>query len=87
MPVALAAGGDLIVVNVDSGRVYFWDHEREAGLDEVAGNANMHLLADSFDEFMQSLIPFDSKTVVLDPAAVISVKLKPGFAEKFKAKP
>ena len=84
MPVALAAGGNLIVLNMNTGKVYFWDHENEAAPGEQPSYSNMHLLAETFDDFMESLMPYNPNTVTLDPAAVISVKLKPGFAEKFK---
>jgi hypothetical protein len=37
------------------GAVYFWDHENEADNDEIPSNRNVHLIADAFGEFLDSL--------------------------------
>ena len=84
IPIALAGGGNLVCVYSKNGQMYLWDHEDEAGEGEVVGFDNMHFIAKSFSEFLKVLAPFDSKDAVLNPDDVISVKLKPGFAEKFK---
>jgi hypothetical protein len=54
-PIADDSGGNLICIAVDrpnSGAVYYWDHEEEG---EAAPYSNVHVLADSFDEFLNSL--------------------------------
>lgn len=84
IPVALAAGGNLIVLELDTGRTYAWDHEREAQDGEMPSHANLHWAAESFDDFLKALHPFDPEDIKLDPANVVSVKVKPGFLEKFK---
>ncbi len=52
VPIAHDPGGNLVCICIygkDEGAVYFWDHEHELG-----GN-NIHLIADSFDEFLAGL--------------------------------
>lgn len=60
-PIANDSGGNLICISVignDIGKIYFWDHEREADTkqaqspDEVK---NIVLIADSFGEFLEGL--------------------------------
>lgn len=60
-PIACDSGGNLICISLSEeqyGKVYFWDHDREA--DESQGIApetaeNTILIADSFDEFLNGL--------------------------------
>ena len=84
LPVALAGGGNLVCIYLQNGRVYLWDHEQDAGDGEVASFDNMHYVAESFSSFLAALEPFDADKVELDPKDIVSVKLKPGFAERFK---
>lgn len=47
--------GDLILLSVkgqDYGKIYYWDHEMET---EPADYSNLTLIADSFEEFINSL--------------------------------
>ena len=81
-PVALAAGGNLVCIVLKDGSVHFWDHENEAAEGEPVDFRNMHLLAKSFAEFLKLLAPPDPAGA--GAAKVVSVKLKPGFAERFK---
>jgi hypothetical protein len=81
--VASAAGGNLICLRLDNGWTYFWDHELEAADDEEPDYGNMTRLAPSFSEFLDHLEPYRSDDSEPKPK-VLSVKLKPGFAEKFK---
>jgi hypothetical protein len=83
LPIALAGGGNLITLSVKNGTVFFWDHEREATGDGAPGFDNMERLASSFPEFLQRLAPRGER-VTLNPNDVVSVKVKPGFLEKFK---
>ena len=51
-------GGNWICIAVSGphrGSVYFWDHENEAPNEEAPWYRNVHLIADSFDEFLDSL--------------------------------
>lgn len=84
LPIALAGGGNLIAISVKDGTVFFWDHEQEAAEDEEPSFQNMEMLAPSFSAFLRNLEPFQQKSVSLNPKDVVSVKLKPGFHEKFK---
>lgn len=86
LAVAEASGGNLICIRTRDEAVFFWDHELEAAEDEGPSLENMKRLAGSFPLFLEALQPFDPKSVVLDPKQVISVKVKPGFLEKFKKK-
>jgi cell wall assembly regulator SMI1 len=55
IPIATDPFGNQIVLSVagaDVGKVYFWDHEEEP---IPPSYANCHLIADSFDEFIEGL--------------------------------
>lgn len=59
-PIAYDSCGNLICISVmepDRGKIYFWDHEREAdsAQGEVPDYSNLTLMSDSFDEFIASL--------------------------------
>lgn len=60
-PVAADAGGNLICISMagdDYGKIYFWDHDREAEPDDGESPEtvdNITLIADSFDEFLNGL--------------------------------
>lgn len=81
LPVALAGGGNLVCLHLPSGAIYFWDHEAEAGEGDAVDFSNLHFLTDSFTAFLRSMVPASVST---SGGTVVSVKLKPGFAEKFK---
>lgn len=60
VPIANDPGGNLICIALAGdrpGAVYFWDHEEEADFrdGEPATWDNVHLVADSFDAFLQGL--------------------------------
>lgn len=84
LAIAYASGGNLICLNMSEGSVYFWDHEKEATGDQDPNYTNMTKLASTFDEFITNLQPFRAEDFRLGAATVRSVKLKPGFQEKFK---
>lgn len=57
-PIAYDSFGNLILIsvkNADRGKIYFWDHEREAGDGEIPDYSNLTLIADSFDDFINNL--------------------------------
>ncbi len=57
-PIAYDSCGNLICIPVkgpDRGKVYFWDHEMEAADDEEPSYDNLTLIADSFEDFFNSL--------------------------------
>jgi hypothetical protein len=57
-PVARDPGGNLIGISTegaDAGKVYFWDHEREAEEGEPPTDKNLYLIAESFDEFLDKV--------------------------------
>lgn len=61
-PIGYDPGGNLVLLSVkgpDRGKVYFWDHEREADSSqgEKPSYDNLTLIADSFDEFINNLKP------------------------------
>lgn len=60
IPIGEAPGGNIIGLGIRrpaTGKVYFWDHENERPITGVMKNdfGNMHLIAPSFEEFMESL--------------------------------
>jgi cell wall assembly regulator SMI1 len=59
LPIADDPFGNLICISLagkDCGAVYFWDHENEPD-DGNQEFRNIHLIADSFDEFLSGLVP------------------------------
>lgn len=83
LAVAHAGGGNLICLRISDGSVYFWNHEQEATEDEEPGYGNMVKLAASFQEFLEQLQPYRREDFFPNASKVKSVKLKPGFQEKF----
>jgi hypothetical protein len=66
LPVAVDQAGNLIALSVagsDIGRVYFWDHELEAGQGKVPSYDNVYPVADSFQAFLDSLRPFADSNI------------------------
>lgn len=58
MPISRDVYGNLILLSVkgsDRGKIYFWDHEREADEGEIPNYSNLTLIADSFEEFINGL--------------------------------
>ncbi len=60
LPIGYDTFGNLILIAAkgqDYGKIYFWDHEREADASdgEVANYSNLTLIADSFEEFINGL--------------------------------
>lgn len=75
-PIAWAEGGNYVFVDEGKGgAVFFWDHELPQQIVE---------LAPSFAGFLESLEPFDIKTVELKPGQVKRVWVDPEFLKKLK---
>jgi SMI1/KNR4 family protein SUKH-1 len=58
LPIGDDSFGNLILLSVkgsDRGKIYFWDHEREVAEGEEPDYSNLTLIADSFNEFINSL--------------------------------
>ncbi|WP_036477810.1 SMI1/KNR4 family protein [Myxosarcina sp. GI1] len=57
LPIATDPGGNLIAISLSTGAIYFWDREDEVVVEpgEEIDSSNLYLVADSFDEFMNSL--------------------------------
>lgn len=58
VPIAHDPGGNLICISVSGsqkGAVFFWDHENECGIGETPTFWNVHVIAESFTEFLSSL--------------------------------
>jgi hypothetical protein len=70
VPIALAEGGNLILLALDNGGVTFWDHELEGADPSFA-------LEDSFSAFWQALESFDASSVELKPGQVKSAWVDP----------
>jgi hypothetical protein len=70
-PVAWAEGGNYVYINQAlNGAVFFWDHELPD---------NLIRLSDSFFSFLESLDPFDIKTIKLKPGQVKKAWIDPDF--------
>jgi len=82
--IAHAGGGNLFCINLANESIYFWDHELEASENETPSFNNLSLAAASFTEFLEKLTPLNNSDIPTD-ASVISVTVKPGFAQKFGA--
>lgn len=65
--------GNFVCIGADDHRVYFWDHEVD----------NDKVVAESFDEFLRRLEPFDLSSVKLEPGQVKRVWVNPGFKPEF----
>ncbi|MGL5833923.1 MAG: SMI1/KNR4 family protein [Waterburya sp.] len=60
LPIANDPGGNIICMSIntdDKENIYFWDHEDEIVVEKGAkiDNSNLYLIANSFDEFINSL--------------------------------
>lgn len=58
LPIADDVYGNRILISVksaDRGKVYFWDHELEVPDGETPDYSNLTLIANSFDDFINSL--------------------------------
>lgn len=70
-PVAWTEGGNYVLIcQGENGSVYFWDHEQPE---------KMKKLADNFNSFLNSLEPFDIKTVKLKSGQVKEAWIDPDF--------
>lgn len=64
LPIACDPFGNLICIATrgsNYGRVYFWDHEREADDGESADYSNVRLIADAFSGFLEGLYAMSSE--------------------------
>lgn len=57
VPIASDGGGNIYCIdcgNYEFGRVFYWDHENESDEDDAGDESvqNTHLVAESFDDFM-----------------------------------
>ena len=58
LPIANDSFGNLILLSIsdpDYGKVYFWDHDWEVEDGQIPDYSNLTLIADSFEEFLNSL--------------------------------
>jgi hypothetical protein len=65
--------GNFVCIGSNDHRIYFWDHEIDS--DKV--------VAESFDEFLGRLEPFDLSSVKLEPGQVKRVWVNPDFKPEF----
>jgi hypothetical protein len=58
IPIATDPGGNLLCLSImgtDKGKVYLWDHENEGIEGGGPWRKNLHLVTDSFQEFIEGL--------------------------------
>jgi hypothetical protein len=65
--------GNFVCIGVDDHRIYFWDHEVESN----------KIIAESFNDFLNRLEPFDLSSIQLKPGQVKRVWANPGFKPEF----
>jgi hypothetical protein len=53
LPIASAGGGDLVLIEKKSGKIYYWKHELEAEGSGLYYFDNVELLSSSIDELME----------------------------------
>ena len=70
IPVAWAEGGNYILLDLENGAIYFWDHEAPEELPE---------LAPGITAFVEQLKPFDVNSVELKEGQVESAWIDPDF--------
>lgn len=74
-PVASSVGGNYVILDQDqSGNIFFWDHEIEGEIKKIA---------DSFDEFLNMIEPFDPNSAKPELGQVKSAWIDPEFLKEF----
>lgn len=74
-PIASSEGGNYVLLDQgQGGAIFFWDHEVEGGIWK---------LADSFDEFLDMIEPFDASAIKPAPGQVKSAWIDPDFLKQF----
>ncbi len=61
IPVAHDPGGNLICLALtgdDAGKIFYWKHDEEVEENETPDYRNIYFVAQSFDEFLSSLVDF-----------------------------
>lgn len=82
LPIASAAAGNLICLQLDTGAVFWWDHEEEAGDGEAPSYNNLEIVAPTFSNFLVAMQP--RKPIPPINLKGASVWKRPGADEKFK---
>jgi cell wall assembly regulator SMI1 len=77
IPIADAAGGNLICVDQADGSIWFWDHELEDG-------GPLSRVAESLTEFVSFLQPFDPSEIDLTEEEKASAWVDPEFLEQYR---
>jgi SMI1-KNR4 cell-wall len=81
LPVADAVGGNLILIQIPTQHIYFWDHELEEDKEFEAGYEALTKLNESFDDFLQAMIIPEP----IGEVKVVSSWVDPEFVKKMKA--
>lgn len=73
MPFAEDGSGNFLCVNIIDKKVYFWDHEYMSNV----------CISDTFDQFLELLIPYDYSDLNKDKTQLISKWVDPDFIPEF----
>ncbi|MDC7677445.1 SMI1/KNR4 family protein [Asticcacaulis machinosus] len=73
IPIADDDAGNFICLGVFDHKIYFWDHEVDRN----------EVIADSFEDFLERLDPFDLSQVQLEKGQVMRVWLNANFKPEF----
>ncbi len=60
LPIAVDPGGNLVLIGIsgpETGKIYFWDHEVEGLEEDSASPRHLHLVAQTFSDFLSKLTP------------------------------
>jgi len=93
IPIGCGSGGDQICISVKGnnyGKVYFWNHDWECEEGEEPDYSNVHLIANSFTEFINSLYQSDVEKDIDGKWIYISIHDKyslPVYTETKKYEP
>ncbi len=79
LPIASACGGNLILLHLKSGAIYFWDHEYEVYAERPVGFEACTKLSTSFNSFLDNLEELDT----VPEAKGRVMWINPEFARKF----
>ncbi|AEP01009.1 MULTISPECIES: SMI1/KNR4 family protein [Heyndrickxia] len=90
IPIGRDAGGNLVCLNLSKekyGYVYFWDHEEENKYEKgKIAITDLYLIAESFNEFLNSVAEDSTTKLELDGYEVKKVWIDPGFLKELNNK-
>lgn len=84
IPIADDGSGNLIMLDIKVGSIWFWDHELEVDNPETSANGPYLKISDNFSQFVESLVPMQKDDFA--KLRIISSEIDPEFAKKMGVK-